>query len=526
MINSEPISVVPCPADIRVKPGQWRLPKDGNIHVDPDFPVVGNAMRLLQDRLRQSAGFELPIGSTPESAQTAAIVFRKASAAVMTDEQYQLDIDPERVTITASSGSGAFYGVQTLLQLLSPDIFCSDGRSVPWEAACLFIQDQPRFRWRGAHLDVSRHFFEKDAIFRYLDILAFHKINTFHFHLTDDQGWRIQIMRYPRLTEIGAWRVDREEQDWNHRDDPRPDEPASYGGFYTQDDIRAIVKYASERCIQVIPEIEMPGHTMAALVAYPELSCAGGPFAVPPGQYWPITNLLCAGNEKTFEFLEHVLGEVCELFPAPFVHIGGDEADTTEWARCPKCQNRMQEQQRDAVGQLQSYFIGRVSQILRKFGKRAIGWDEILTGDLDAQAMVMSWRGVSGGIAAAQQNHDVIMCPVTHCYFDHYQGDPATEPQAFGGNTPLSKVYEFNPLPAELTPAEQQHILGAQVNLWTEFVTTPSHLEYMLLPRLAALSEATWCEPALRSWSRFTSQLPALFQRYENQRWNFSRKFA
>ena len=377
------------------------------------------------------------------------------------------------------------------------------------------IEDRPRFGWRGGMLDCSRHFFPKDFVKRWIDILAMHKLNVFHWHLTDDQGWRIEIKKYPRLTEVGAWRVDREDQHWNARDPQKPGEAATYGGFYTQEDIREIVAYAASRYITVVPEIEMPGHAKAALTAYPELSCTGGPFTVPPGGYWPITDVFCPGNDGTFTFLENVLAEVVALFPGPFVHIGGDEVDKAEWTRCPKCLARMKAEKLGDEKELQSYFIRRIEKVLNAKGKRLIGWDEILEGGLAPQATVMSWRGTEGGVAAAKAGHDVVMSPTSHCYIDYYQGSPAYEPPGIGGYLPLSKVYEFEPVPDVLTEAEAKHVLGGQVNLWTEYVSDGRHAEYMALPRLAALAEAVWSPKTRRDWEDFAGRIRALLARYD-----------
>ncbi|HEY3296508.1 MAG TPA: beta-N-acetylhexosaminidase [bacterium] len=419
-------------------------------------------------------------------------------------EGYELVVSPEAVHIHAPTPAGHFYAEQTLRQLVNEE------SHIP----CLTIRDYPRFSWRGMHLDVSRHFFPVEFIKRYLDILALHKLNTFHWHLTDDQGWRIEIKRYPRLTGIGAWRVNREDMPWNERPPQDPNEIADYGGFYTQEQIADIVTYAADRSITVVPEIEMPAHALAALAAYSEFSCTGGPFTVASGQYWPDTDLFCAGNDETFVFLENILTEVAALFPGEFIHIGGDEADKREWEKCPKCRQRMREQGIESLAGLQSYFITRVGRILQKLNKRLIGWDEILEGGLPASAAVMSWRGTEGGIAAARQGHDVVMCPASHLYFDHYQADPATQPKAFGGFSPLSKVYAFEPIPAELSASEAQHILGAQANLWTEYVPTTAHGQYMVLPRIAALAEVVWSPQVQRNWDGFAKRLPLRLAHY------------
>ncbi len=394
---------------------------------------------------------------------------------------------------------------------------------VSWTLPCLAVRDLPRFRWRGMMLDVSRHFFPKEFIKRYIDLLAFHKLNTFHWHLSDDQGWRIEIKKYPRLTEVGAWRVDHEDQPWTARPAQQPGEKASVGGFYTQEDIREIVAYAASRFVTVVPEIEMPAHALAALAAYPEYSCSGGPFTVPAGSIWPNSDIFCVGNDATFAFLTSILDEVISLFPGPYVHIGGDEADKTNWKKCPKCQARIRAEGLKDEAELQSYFTRRIETFLISRGRRLIGWDEIIEGGLAPEATVMSWRGMAGGEAAARQDHDVVMSPTSHCYFDYYQGAPAGEPSAIGGFLPLSKVYAFEPIPAGLSAAQASHILGLQANLWTEYVPEGSHAEYLTLPRVAALCEAAWSATERRSWPDFCSRLPAYMRRLDRQGFHYSR---
>ncbi|MFN2314818.1 MAG: beta-N-acetylhexosaminidase, partial [Bacteroidales bacterium] len=400
--------------------------------------------------------------------------------------------------------------------LLPPQIESSTLASdVKWTMPCVTITDYPRFEWRGMHLDVSRHFFEVEFIKQYIDILAMHKLNVFHWHLVDDQGWRIEIKKYPRLTEVGAWRVDREDRPWNAREPQQAGEKATYGGFYTQEEIKEIVAYATERYITVVPEIEMPAHVGSALAAYPEYSCSGGPFTVPPGSVWPITDIYCAGKEETFTFLEDVLTEVMGLFPSQYIHIGGDEADKTEWRRCPECQERIRREGLGDENELQSYFVKRIEQFLISKGRKLIGWDEILEGGLAPEATVMSWQGFEGGVAAARSEHHAVMTPVSHCYFNIYQGDPATEPTSFRGLITLKKVYSFEPVPQELTPEEGKYIIGAQGCLWTEYVTDGKTAEYMILPRLTALSEVVWSSPEIRTWEGFITRLPKMMERFD-----------
>ncbi len=362
------------------------------------------------------------------------------------------------------------------------------------------ITDYPRYSYRGLHLDVCRHMFPVGFIKKYIDLMAMHKMNSFHWHLTEDQGWRIEIKKYPLLTSVGAWRksspVGR-----NEGQDSIP-----YGGFYTQDEVRDIVEYARKRFITVIPEIELPGHAQAALASYPHLSCTGGPFEV--WTWWGVSeNIYCAGNEQVFEFLEGVLTEVMHLFPSPYIHIGGDEAPKTRWKACPKCQRRIRSEKLADEHQLQSYFVTRIEKFLNSQGRNIIGWDEILEGGLAPNATVMSWRGTQGGIETARLKHPVIMTPGSPCYFDHYQADPSLEPLAICCFNPLEKVYAFEPTPQELTPEEATYIIGAQGNLWTEYIKTPEHAEYMAYPRAIALAEVVWSPKDKRNYDDFLIRL-------------------
>ena len=429
-------------------------------------------------------------------------------------EGYTLSVQPTRIVLTASRTAGLFWSTQTLRQLLPAQP--GSGASLP----VVEVVDKPRYSWRGMHLDVCRHFFSVEFVKQYLDYLALHKLNTFHWHLTDDQGWRIEIKKYPRLTSVGGYR---EGTLIGHYGEtvPRYDHQR-YGGFYTQEQIKEVVAYAQARYITVVPEIEMPGHALAALTAYPELACTSGPFQL--AQTWGVfDDIFCAGNEQTFQFLQDVLAEVVPLFPGSVVHIGGDEAPKTRWHTCPKCQARMQAEHLKDEHELQSYFVQRMEKFLNSKGKTIIGWDEILEGGLAPNAAVMSWRGQEGGVAAARQHHPVVMTPGEFAYFDHYQGDPALEPLAFGGYLPLSKVYAFEPTPPELTAAERPYILGGQANLWTEYIPTTQQVEYMLLPRLAALAEVLWTPPAHRSWPDFQQRMRTQYQRYAALGANYAR---
>lgn len=417
---------------------------------------------------------------------------------------YTMKID-RNITITGKSREGVWYGIQSLLQIFHQAPVTEDGFKIPR----LTITDYPRFGYRGMHLDVSRHFFQVSFIKKYLDLIALHKMNVFHWHLTDDQGWRIEIKKYPKLTETGAWRVDHEDLHWNRRPDQTEKDSATYGGFYTQEQIREVVAYASERGITVIPEIEMPGHSAAAIASYPEYSCRGKQTTVPSGGRSEV-NILCAGKDETFAFLEDVLTEVMELFPSKYIHIGGDEAWKREWEKCPFCQKRIKDEGLADVQELQSYFVRRIDRFLSSKGRTLIGWDEILEGGLAENATVMSWRGEAGGIKAAQMGHDVIMTPVSHCYFDYYQTtDRDLGPEAFNGYISLEKVYGYEPVPAGLSPEEARHILGAQGNVWTEYMPTEAIVEYRVLPRMTALSEVLWSPRESRDHNDFMKRLEA-----------------
>ncbi|MCF6170717.1 MAG: glycoside hydrolase family 20 protein [Bacteroidales bacterium] len=516
-----PPAVIPLPVKTQTADGLFLIDEHTTLSFPDDEKVVAVA-DYFKAWIRQPAGYELK--RTEEGANHNTIVFQLADIDSLGSEGYLLDVTPEKITLTAKGSAGLFYGVQTLLQLLPPEVYSfKKAEGVSWALPCVRIFDKPRFGWRGMHLDVSRHFFPKEFIKTYIDLIAMHKLNVFHWHLADDNGWRIEIKKYPKLTEISAWRVYREDQPWRERTPPKPGEKATYGGCYTQDDIREIVKYAADRQVMVLPEIEMPGHTSEVFAAYPPLSCSGKKTFVQAGSYWPNVDIFCAGNDSVFVFLEDVLDEVMELFPAPYIHIGGDEADKTNWKKCPKCQQRIKDEHLKNEEELQSWFVQRIEKYLNAHGKKLIGWDEILEGGLAPEATVMSWRGEEGGIESARQGHDAIMCPVGYCYFDYYQADPEFEPEAIGGFTTLKKVYSYEPVPEELSPAEAKHILGTQGNVWTEFIPTPEHAEYMAVPRMTALAEVAWSPASERNWDDFRKRLNTQFKRFDYMGVNYSK---
>ena len=465
----------------------------------------------LKENIKNQTGLELQIlAQAPKAVSKINLVFDvEGPVESNLKEIYKLMVTNQSVTIKAEYNQGIFYGIQTFLQLIPSK------NKAEIKIPCLEINDQPKFNWRGMHLDVCRHYFPITFIKKYIDYLAHYKMNTFHWHLTEDQGWRIEIKKYPKLTEIGAWR----NGSMIGRYDDQKFDDIKYGGFYTQEEIKEVVAYASQRHVTIIPEIEMPGHSLAALAAYPELSCTGGPFEV--GKKWGVFDDVYCPKEETFTFLENVLSEVLALFPSEYIHIGGDECPKTRWKSCANCQKLIKEKGLKDEHELQSYFIQRIEKFVNSKGRKIIGWDEILEGGLAPNAAVMSWRGTEGGIAAAKQKHYVVMTPGSHCYFDHYQGKPENEPLAIGGFTSLEKVYNFNPMPKELDLEEQKYILGAQANVWTEYILTPEQVEYMIMPRMSALAEVLWGTANPENFIDFKTRLQAQENWLKNNNINY-----
>ncbi len=472
------------------------------------------ASALVRDLL----GLQLTLaGATATGTESNALILMLSSGgAVEEPEGYRLAVTPRAITISAGTHAGLFYGLQTLRQLIAPAASIAGANEATPSIPAVEIEDRPRFEYRGMHLDVGRHFFPVEFVKKYIDLLATYKMNTFHWHLTEDQGWRIEIKRYPRLTEVGAFR---KETILAKNFDPYIGDRKPYGGFYTQDEVREVVAYARSRYVTVIPEIEMPGHSSAALAAYPELACTEGPFEV--ATVWGIHPDIYCPSEETFAFLEGVLSEVLELFPSRYIHVGGDEAPKIRWEESALAQEVIRREGLADEHELQSYFIKRIEKFLLANDRRLIGWDEILEGGLAPQATVMSWRGTAGGIEAARQGHDVIMTPTSHVYLDYYQGDPLFEPLAIGGYTPLEKVYAFEPVPEELTPEEAKHVLGAQGNVWTEYMPTSQYVEYMVFPRMLALAEVVWTPKEGRDWDRFAAHLTKHFHILDGFRVNY-----
>ena len=476
--------------------------------------------QFLASYLKEITGLTL---TTEPNVNSAKVIRLKADLKKPNQEAYQLTVASEQITIDGASPAGVFYGIQTLRK----SIDVTEPKSLAFPTAV--IDDAPRFAYRGMHFDVSRHFFTVDFIKQYIDILALHNLNKFHWHLTDDQGWRIEIKKYPRLTEVGSTRketlIGHLLKDKPHQFDGKP-----YGGFYTQEQIKEIVKYAQDRYITIIPEIDIPGHTLAVLTAYPELGCTGKDCAV--GTKWGVfDDVLCAGNEASYEFLEGVFDEITELFPSKYIHIGGDECPKTRWKECPKCQAKIKalglkgDAEHTAEQKLQGYVVSRVEQFLKKKGREVIGWDEILEGDnISQDAIVMSWRGTEGGIAAAQRHNRAIMTPHYSLYFDYNQGeDPSKEPLSIGEYLPVKKVYDYEPIDPKLTPEQGKYILGAQANLWTEYIASPAHAQYMLLPRLAALAEVQWTAPEKKNYADFLKRLGNLLNYYQKEGYHYAK---
>ena len=500
--------VVPKPVALTPLEGVFPLSPRTQIAIATDAEAVADYLRQL---LRPATGCPLDIKQVSDSRarpDTILLALSEHGESLGT-EGYSLTVTPESIVIRAPRPAGLFYGVQTLRQLLPAEIERRNGACRgPWVVPAVEIIDEPRFRWRGLCLDVARHFFPVDFVKRYIDLLALHKMNVLHLHLTEDQGWRIEIKKYPRLTDIGSKREATPIPSNRKELDGKP-----YEGFYTQDQIRDMVQYAASRFVTVVPEVEMPGHCMAALAAYPALGCTGGPYKV--RTYWGIEeDVYCAGNDEVYTFLQHVLTEVFDMFPGQFIHIGGDECPKGVWEQCPRCQARIKQEGLSGEAALQSYFIKRIEAFVNANGRRLIGWDEILEGGLAPNASVMSWRGVEGGVHAASAGHDVVMSPKTHCYFDYYQSrDQEHEPPAIGGFIPLEEVYSFDPIPPELPADKVGHILGAQGNVWTEYMPSNRQVEYMTFPRASALSEVLWTPRAACDYSEFTARLRVLLHR-------------
>lgn len=487
--GTEPqLQIIPKPMEVHWREGKFVLAPEVSIMIEGNDNLK-NETELLNAAISGMTNYSLRVVASAGKGKSIRLRL-DSTLRQINSEGYRLTVSPDSIVIVARQAAGVFYGIQTFVQLLSDQQFFDPGKRI-WKIRSLEITDEPVFPYRGLHLDVSRHFFPKEFVMKCIDLMSGYKLNRLHWHLTDGAGWRIEIKKYPELTEKAAWRRGKNYMQWWNGDRRylTRDSVDAYGGFYTQEDIREVVAHAATRQVTVIPEIEMPGHSEEVLAVFPQLGCSGKPYR--NGEF-------CIGNEQTFEFVENVLTEVLELFPSEYIHIGGDEASKASWKKCPKCQKRIKDERLKDEKELQSYMIHRVGNFLKSKGRKLIGWDEILEGGLAPDATVMSWRGESGGIEAARSKHYVVMTPGAYCYFDSYQAEPETQPYAIGGFTPYLKVYSYHPVPSELTPEEVRYILGAQANVWAEYILTTSHVEYMIFPRLLALSEVVWSPRELR----------------------------
>lgn len=525
--------IIPQPLSKEISTGKFLINAKTIVSGDISLEKEG---QFLAGILSAAAGQSIAFSSEVNKGD----IILKLNPEIENEEGYELDVKYNQIIITGRTSTGVFYGIQTLRQLI-PITAKKDVTLKELTIPAVTIKDHPRYQYRGMHLDVARHFFSVDFVKKYIDLIAMHKMNTFHWHLTEDQGWRIEIKKYPKLTEIGAWRNG---TIIGHHPGTGNDEK-EYGGFYTQEEIKDVVKYATERHITVIPEIELPGHSGAAIAAYPFLSCfpeeptkifndmgskkgkeiqANGTPKIVVETWGVMDDVFCAGKEETFNFLEDVLAEVMPLFPSQYIHIGGDESPKGNWERCTQCQKRMESLNLKNEHELQSYFINRIEKYVNANGKKIIGWDEILEGGLAPNATVMSWRGTKGGIEAARQHHDVIMTPEHTVYFDYYQNkDKKNEPLAIGGLTTVEGVYNFEPTPTELTLEEQKYIIGAQANVWSEYMETTDYVEYMILPRMTALSEVVWSSKESRNWQDFSKRLKHFSKRYDAMSLNYAK---
>jgi len=517
-------NLIPYPQNLTAQSGTYKFNKHTVILCSFQQPEVLKLAQQFADQFELVSGNKMAIREIVDADTTHAIIFRSVALPAESQEAYNLRITPLNIIIEAKAPNGFFYALQTLYQLMPTEIYAQSKCSVKnWKTPCVLISDSPRFAYRGLHLDVVRHFFPIEFVKKYINAMAIHKLNSFHWHLTDDQGWRIEIKKYPRLTEVGSKR-DETLIGHYYENFPQQFDGKPYGGFYSQEDAKEIVAYAKERFITVIPEIELPGHAQAAIAAYPYLSCTPDS-AIKVATKWGIFKDVFCPRETTFTFLEDVLTEVMAIFPSNYIHIGGDESPKNRWKTCPDCQALIKSRNLKDEDELQSYFVQRIEQFVNSKGRKIIGWDEILEGGLAPNATVMSWRGIKGGIAAAQAGHDVIMTPSNVCYLDSYQSDPTVEPTTIGGYTPLNKVYGYEPIPVELSPEEAMHVLGAQGNVWTEYMPTSERVEYMAFPRVSAMSEVVWGSKANRNWDDFCKRMPVEFDRYDQLNIGASRAF-
>jgi hexosaminidase len=524
--QSRKISIIPEPVSVKEGTGSFKL--SGQTTIEISSSELSDLGRYLSGKLAPATGYSVKV-NTVSSFSNGAIQLRLSGRPAKNKEAYELTVTPSAVSITADSSAGLFYGIQTLLQLLPNEIeSAKEVKNVEWAIPAVSINDFPRFAWRGAMLDVARHFFTKEEVKRFIDNMVKYKFNVFHFHLTDDQGWRIQIESLPKLTEVGAWRPERVGK-WGNSPKPSPDEPKKYGGFYTHDDIRELVKYAADRYVTILPEIEGPGHSLATVASYPELSCTDSNYYVSVGDKiinWHskgftalLDNTLCPANEKVYEYLDKIFTEVAQLFPSEYIHMGGDECPKDFWRNNPRIKALMQKENLKDMNEVQAYYVKRVEKILKSKGKKLIGWDEILEGGLPPDAAVMSWRGMKGGIRASKDGHKVVMSPYNHAYYDLYQGDPLAEPPTYE-MVRLRDSYKFEPVPEGVPDAM---VLGGQGNLWTEQLQNMRAVEYMVWPRALAVSEAVWSPKDKKDWRNFVTRVENEFNRMDYAQVKYSR---
>lgn len=526
------LSVVPEPVFMVQREGNFTLGRNPKLSVAGLGQNSGTVKYIMQS-LRHARMH--PKLVTASQASDIALLLYDTVNPELGDEGYLIEVRSSGIKLRANTEAGLFYAYQTLVQMLPHDVTEVHYTSITLPECT--VLDYPRFAWRGAHLDVSRHFFPVKFVKKYLDVMAAYKMNRFHFHLTDDHGWRLPSEHWPRLNSVGSWRVDRDDQPWGQAEPPRDGERASYGGYYSREELREIVAYAAERCIEVIPEVDIPGHASAVLASYPQLACDDYPYQVALGPYWPPKAILCAGNDSTLVFLRDIFDEVCDIFPSRYIHIGGDEAFKDNWRQCPRCQQRIRQEHLDGEEQLQSWLVGYLQQYLSDKGRTIIGWDEIMglhdgewshsaaTVDnnpyLANDAVVMSWRGLKPGMDAARRGHKVVMCPTDYCYLDYYQADVRYQPAAIGGMITLRKAYEFDPAPMGTNLHLEANILGGQCNLWSEYINTPQHAEYMLLPRLLAISESLWSPRDRKDWNRFRRKVELQKERLDEKGYRY-----
>lgn len=500
------VRIIPLPAEVIDQKGIFTFTPSTKIEISNDSEQMRHIAGFLTSHAEKFYGISNNI-VVSESGDKGSFFLKLDENLKLGKEDYNLTISTKGVVIEAAAPNGIFYGVQTLIQLMPP---------VPKQLPevilpAVEIKDTPRFSWRGLHLDVSRHFMPKEFIMKYLDYMAMHKFNTFHWHLADDQGWRIEIKKYPRLTEVGSIRKNTL---MGHSNNPLGLDTIPSGGFYTQNDIREIVTYASERFITVVPGIEMPGHALAALASYPELGCTGVPYEVAT-RWGSFSDVYCPSKEGTYTFLKSVIAEMTPLFPGKYFHIGGAECPETRWEKCPSCMLKMKTDSMNSTHDLHNYFVSRISGILDTLGKEMVGWDEIVKDTLLKKGIVMGWRGEERGISSVRSKFQTVMSPAKYCNFDQYQADPKGEPLAVGGLLTLEQVYNFEPVPADLSNREAKYIIGAQANVWTEYMKTPEYVEYMIFPRAAALAEVVWSPKASRNYPWFKKRLSEQIKRYD-----------